>query len=145
MTTRSQRRALDASTQALSAFEERYQQMFEQINVPKLLVDPVVGHIVDANRAACAFYGGTLDDLRSLHVTELYAHGPGPSRGSLLAMPSHDEASTTLAQHRLLSGATRDVEVQSAPIRVGTRTLIYSIVRDVTERQRAEVAEGLDL
>ncbi|MCB9828540.1 MAG: PAS domain S-box protein [Planctomycetes bacterium] len=137
---RSQRRALDASTQALSAFEERYQQMFEQINVPKLLVDPVVGHIVDANRAACAFYGGTLDDLRSLHVTELYAHGPGPSRGSLLAMPSHDEASTTLAQHRLLSGATRDVEVQSAPIRVGTRTLIYSIVRDVTERQRAEVA-----
>ncbi len=136
---RSQRRALDASTQALSAFEERYQQMFEQINVPKLLVDPVVGHIVDANRAACAFYGGSLDDLRSLHVTELYAQA-NAARGSLLSLPSHAEASTALAQHRLLSGETRDVEVQSAPIRVGSRTLIYSIVRDVTERQRSEVA-----
>ena len=137
---RSQRRALDASAQALSAFEERYQQMFEQIDVPKLLVDPVMGHIVDANRAACAFYGGTLDELRSMHATELYAHSPGGAHGTLLAMPSHDTASTTIAQHRLLSGATRDVEVQSAPIRVGARTLIYSIVRDVTERQRSEVA-----
>jgi PAS domain S-box-containing protein len=137
---RYQRRALDASAQALTAHEERYQQMFEQINVPKLLVDPVMGHIVDANRAACAFYGGTLEELRSLHATELYVHSAGGARGSLLAMPSHDAASTTLAQHRLLSGVTRDVEVQSAPIKVGARTLIYSIVRDVTERQRSEIA-----
>ena len=134
---RSQRRALDASTEALSQFEERYRQMFAQINVPKLLVDPVAGHIVDANDAACRFYGATLEALRSMHATQLYSHGADAS-ASILALPSNRQATTTLSQHRILSGELRDVEVQSAPIRLGSRTLIYSIVRDVTERHRAE-------
>src|SRR5439155_16263571 len=43
-------------------------------------------------------------------------------------------------QHRLASGAVRDVEVHSGPVNVHGRQLLYSIVHDVTERKRTEEA-----
>ncbi len=41
-------------------------------------------------------------------------------------------------QHRLADGQVRDVEVYSGPVTVAGKTLLYSIVFDVTERKRAE-------
>ena len=41
-------------------------------------------------------------------------------------------------RHRLASGAIRDVEVYSSPLRVHDRNLVYAIVHDVTERHRMQ-------
>ena len=42
-------------------------------------------------------------------------------------------------QHRLANGEIRDVEVYTGPIQVRGRTLLYSIVHDITKRKQAEV------
>ena len=39
-------------------------------------------------------------------------------------------------RHRLASGEMRTVEVHSSPIDIGSRPLLFSIVFDITERQR---------
>ena len=43
-------------------------------------------------------------------------------------------------RHRLASGEIRDVEVCSGPIIVGGRTLLFSVINDVTERKWAKEA-----
>ena len=45
-----------------------------------------------------------------------------------------------LVQHRLASGDIRNVEVNSCPVTFGGRRLLHSIIHDVTEQKRAEVA-----
>ena len=43
-------------------------------------------------------------------------------------------------QHRLASGAVRDVEMRSGPVEIGGRRYLYSIIHDITERRQAEQA-----
>jgi diguanylate cyclase (GGDEF)-like protein len=43
-------------------------------------------------------------------------------------------------RHRLASGETRDVEVHSSPVEVSGRTLLFSIIHDITERKQVEEA-----
>jgi PAS domain-containing protein len=43
-------------------------------------------------------------------------------------------------KHRLASGEVRDVEVFTGPIAVEGRSLLYSIIHDVTARRQAEEA-----
>jgi|GEM_PF-6106703 len=43
-------------------------------------------------------------------------------------------------RHCLASGKIRDVEVYSGPISINKKTLLYSIIHDITERREAEHA-----
>jgi len=45
-----------------------------------------------------------------------------------------------VAPHRIADGTVRTVEVHSSPIHTGGRTILCSIVHDVTEREAAKVA-----
>jgi len=44
------------------------------------------------------------------------------------------------AEHRLADGTIRDAEVYCAPIEIGSRTLLHSVVHDVSTRRLAEDA-----
>ncbi|WP_334174145.1 diguanylate cyclase [Pseudoxanthobacter sp.] len=110
-----------------------YTALFNQNKSVKLLTHPDTGQIVDANQAACDFYGYTRDELLSRHIFDINC------------LP-HDEIMARMAEarallrpyflfpHRLASGEIRQVEVYSGPIEVGGELLLYSIVHDVTDR-----------
>src|SRR5436190_3709997 len=51
---------------------------------------------------------------------------------------SAERRNTFRFRHRLASGELRDVDVHSGPIELEGRRLLYSIVHDVTDSQRAE-------
>ena len=124
---------------ALVDSENRYRQMFENNRAVQLLLDPATGEIVDANMAACDFYGYTLEELRAMRIWNINVMGEAAVR---------EEMSTAVAQernyftfrHMRSNGEIRDVEVHSGPIEVRGRKLLYSIIHDVTERKRAEFA-----
>jgi diguanylate cyclase (GGDEF)-like protein/PAS domain S-box-containing protein len=124
---------------ALRDSERRYRQMFENNRAVQLLIDPQTGAIVDANMAACDFYGYTIEELRSLHMWDINVLGPERVREEMSAAAAQDR-SYFLFRHMRANGEIRDVEVHSGPIEVGGRTLLYSIVHDITERKRAEHA-----
>jgi PAS domain S-box-containing protein len=123
--------------EALRESESRYRQMFEQNRAVQLLLDPTNGQIVDANPAASEFYGYGSDQLRQMKITEITMQ-PSDEIARRLQQTADGEGYFFLSRHRLASGAIRDVEVHSSPLHLSDRTLLYSIVNDVTELRRNE-------
>ncbi len=120
----------------LGASEERYRELFTSAMMPMLIVDPATGAIVDANGAACGFYGYGPAMLKALKISDINTL---PLPDCIAAMARVGVGKQRLHfRHRLASGALRDVEVFSGPMRLRGQTLLYSLVTDVTERQRLE-------
>jgi diguanylate cyclase (GGDEF)-like protein/PAS domain S-box-containing protein len=124
---------------ALRESERRYRQMFENNRAVQLLIDPASGAIIDANMAACDFYGYTPDELKSMRVWDINVLGPDRVRAEL-TIAAAQEKNFFIFRHMRASGEVRDVEVHSGPVDVGGRQLLYSIIHDITERRRAEEA-----
>jgi len=124
---------------ALRASEKVYRQMFELHGVPKLLVDPATGAIIDANPAACHYYGYDLVTMRMLKIWDINQL----TKEQIYEKMSHATGSQTLSfefVHKLANGELRDVQVFSGPIEVEGKRLLYSIITDITEKNRAKRA-----
>ncbi len=127
----------DLSACDLPAGEERYGRLFDNQHTVMLIYDPQTFDIIDANPAACSFYGYTRAQLITLKVTDL--------NGLLLdqAAKALQESYRTqhqpyLLKHRLATGEVRDVEAYAGPIELSGKTYQYSIVHDITRRKQAE-------
>lgn len=125
--------------QALQQSEARYRQMFNANQAIKLLIDIETGAIVDANPAATAFYGYPLETLQQMYLTDLNT-SPADEVRERIARTYTQQHFYWISSHRLASGEIREVEVHSSRLDVGSQSLLYSVIHDVTERQRAEAA-----
>ncbi len=122
---------------ALKENEELYHSLFEKNTAVKLLIDPKDGTIVDANSAASEYYGYPHDKLTKMRISDI---------NTLTAAELAEEMQKVLLEkksyfnfkHKLFNGSIRDVEVYSSPIHIKGRTLLQSIVHDITERKRTE-------
>jgi diguanylate cyclase (GGDEF)-like protein/PAS domain S-box-containing protein len=125
-------------TQQLAQSESRFRLFVEHNSSVMLFVDPKSGTIEDANSAALAFYGYSKAQLMAMHISEINTLTPEQTRAEMqLALRS--KRNYFLFQHRLVDGTLRDVEVYSTPIETGDRTVLFSIVHDITERRLAEL------
>jgi diguanylate cyclase (GGDEF)-like protein/PAS domain S-box-containing protein len=124
---------------ALRESEVRYRQMFENNRAVKLLIDPESGNIVDANMAACDFYGYSREELRAMRIWDINVRGEDDVRREM-ARAREQQRNYFQFRHMRANGEVRDVEVHSGPIETSGRTLLYSIVHDITERRKAEQA-----
>ncbi len=125
--------------EALKQSEARYRSLFQNNHAVMLLIDPGTGSIVDANPAACLFYGYRQEQLAAMKITDLNILPPGEVFQAMARAQSSGQGHF-LFRHRLAGGQAREVEVFSGPIRVHGRELLYSIIHDVTARRRAEEA-----
>ncbi|MDT8446886.1 MAG: PAS domain-containing protein [bacterium] len=116
--------------------ERKYYQMFNTNQAVKLLIDPSSGQIVEANQAACHFYGYPMERLTQMSITELNQLSAEEVRAEMERARSEQRLYFQF-RHRLANGEIRDVEVYSGPVEMRDRTLLYSIVHDVTERNQA--------
>ena len=124
---------------ALADSEARHRAMFFSNIAIKLLIDPATGRIVDANPAACRFYGYSLEEIQRLSIWDINAAGEEATRREM-ALTSDDERRFFRFRHRLAGGEVREVEVYTGPVEYLGRKLLFSIIHDVTERVRAEEA-----
>ena len=125
--------------QALRERQELFERIFVANSAVKLLIDPVEGWIVDANPAAAAFYGYPLETLRTLRITDLNILSP-EDVAKEMERAAREKRTHFLFPHRLASGEIRDVEVYSSRIAVNGRTLLLSLIHDITDRRQAETA-----
>ena len=123
----------------LEASESQYRQMFEQNRAIQLLIEPDSGAIVEANQAACEFYGYTPAGIRTRTIADINTLPPDEISEEM-ARAAAQQRSYFVFKHRLSSGSVRDVEVHSGPVNIRGRRLLYSIIHDVTERKHAEEA-----
>lgn len=126
-----------AREEALHESEARYRQMFENNTSVMLLSDPAAGRIVDANPAACRFYGYSRDRLTGMSVWTISALEPAEVEAEKCL--AHQEGRPYYhLRHRLADGEIREVEVHAGVMEVRGRRLTYSIIHDITARCRAE-------
>src|SRR2546428_4244058 len=125
---------------ALRENERRYRQMFENNRAVQFILDPDTGAIVDANVAASEYYGWSVERLRSMKVWEISTTYDQNGIREQMRNVVENKRSYFQVQHRLASGAVRDVEMRSGPVEIGGRRYLYSIIHDITERRQAEQA-----
>lgn len=125
--------------QALAASEARHRAMFFSNIAVKLLIDPMNGSIVDANPAACAFYGYSLDEIQKLSIWDINTMPQDLIRQEMNRAREEGRGFFRF-RHRRADGEMREVEVYSGPVEYQGRNLLFSIVHDVTDRVRAEEA-----
>ena len=114
-----------------------YQDMFEKSQAIMILVEGESGKLINANKAACEFYGYTLEQLKTMNISEInsLAH---PELLHKMALAQTQQCSYFEFRHRLASGEYKDVEVFSSPIRINNQIYLYSIINDVTQRKTLE-------
>ena len=123
--------------EALRESEERYHSLFENNHSTMLLIDPVTGRIVDANPAACRFYGYSREEMMARRIYDINTLGREKTLEEMGKAVGW-RCNQFFFRHRLASGEVRDVEVFSGPITVRGQQLLYSIIHDITERKLAE-------
>lgn len=133
---------LKGSQQLLRESEERYRSLFENNHAVMLLIDPDSGAIMDANPAACAYYGWSRETLMKRNIREINTLTPDQTYAEM-QLARLEKRNHFYFQHRLADGTIRDVEVYSGPIRLKHQDLLYSIVHDITDRKRAEAEKAV--
>ncbi|MGZ6236253.1 MAG: PAS domain-containing sensor histidine kinase [Syntrophales bacterium] len=122
----------------LRSSEERYRSIFQRSHATTLLIDPDTGEIVDANPAACRYYGHTLAQLKKMKIMDINTL----TREQVvqeMELAKSEQRNHFVFSHRLANGEVRHVEVFSGPIELGGRHLLYSIVHDITARRQAQM------
>ncbi|MDO3379857.1 EAL domain-containing protein [Geoalkalibacter halelectricus] len=117
--------------------EARYHSLFDNNYAVMLLIDPDHGRIVDANPAACAFYGYAPEVLRGMPITEINLRSLRETQHDMRLAQAMKRNQFWL-RHRLADGRVRDVEVVIGPIEFSGQQLLYSIINDITDRLLAE-------
>lgn len=127
--------------QARSISESRdvYQQVFQGSYAVELLIDVESGKILDANRAAVEFYGWDLTTLCSMSIQDINCLSKEDIRQEM-EKAKQEKRNSFFFIHRLANGEKVDVEVHSTPFKINGRSVLSSIIHDISRQREAERA-----
>jgi diguanylate cyclase (GGDEF)-like protein/PAS domain S-box-containing protein len=117
-----------------------YHAIFHASRDALLVANASTGMILDANPAAMALLGRSLEDIRKLHQTEV--HAPEDVVAGRAAFLKHSYQSETV-EHVILRADGRRIPVEIAASHIQDargRKLVLGIFHDLTERRQAEKA-----
>ena len=117
--------------------EERFRSLFEKVHVVSLIIDLADGSIVDANSAAAEFYGWSRDELRAMNISDINVLSHEEVLKEMEAARTEQRKHFHFF-HRRADGSIRAVEVYSGFINYCGKSILYSVVHDITERKQAE-------
>jgi PAS domain S-box-containing protein len=122
---------------ARQAMAGRYAHLSGYVNDMVLLLDSE-GKILQANDRAASAYGYSLEELQRLTICDLLDSSEAPGCPERLAGILRDGSNVFESKHRRRDGSTFLAEVSSRLIEADGRKMHQSIIRDITERRRAE-------
>lgn len=120
--------------------EQQFREMFLQHSAVMLLIDPnQKGAIKDANDSAAHFYGYTKEQLLTMKISDINIL-PNNTVLDRMDKAAVNKENIFEFKHRLANGAVRDVLVNSTPISISGKKILFSIIHDITEGKKAERA-----
>ena len=122
--------------EALRKSENRFRTLFESHSAVMLLINPDTGNIIDANPAACNFYGWSIKELRKMFIQQITNISPDEVKINL-EKAKKSKLNEFQLRHKRADGLVRDVEVFSNNIEIDGRDILYEIIHDVTDRKLA--------
>jgi len=116
-----------------------YESLFKNSTSIMLIINPVNGDILDANQTAFDFYQYSKKELLKLNISQI---------NTLSEQEIKKELNDAKRQHRnhfnfrhqLKNGEIKPVEVRSGPIEYQNKTVLYSIIHDISEKNQAQEA-----
>ncbi len=128
--------------QELKEREKRYRALFEKTNDAVFILSLDLIHI-QVNQRAADLLGYTIEELMGLHVQDVVALGEYPdSQRVIQALLAGDHVPVYERLFRRKDGTVFPVEINAALVTdaEGNPLHFQSVVRDITERKRAEQA-----
>jgi PAS domain S-box-containing protein len=125
----------------LRASEERYRQLFEKAGQAIYILEAEgdgMGTILEANTAAAAMHGYTVDELRTRTQMDLDAPEVADGTPGNIRRMGHGEWIEGETVHVRKDGTRISVEFSAGPLDVGDTRFIIKFARDITERKRGE-------
>ncbi len=117
--------------------EARFRMLFERSKAVMTLIDPNSGDIIDANSSAANFYGYPKEELRKMNINQIDL---SPEKNSKAINIDMIHGSNFILPQKLANGEIRTVEVFNSPIEFKGKTVVFSIVNDITQRKKMENA-----
>ena len=133
--------ALKTHMRAIQESEKRYRLLFESAADAIFILEAEgdeAGRIVQANPAAAAMHGYTLQELMNMRIQDLdtpEASAAVPERLRHLVRGEHVHVELS---HRRKDGTIFPVEASAGLFEVGGHRFVLAIDRDITERKRVE-------
>ncbi|MDO9034230.1 MAG: PAS domain S-box protein [Methanoregula sp.] len=136
--------------EALKESEQKFREIFNNINdaieLHEVSDDGLPGKYLEVNEVTCRMLGYTREELLQhspLDFTTEYHNRPIEDIGKEIISRGHSRFETG---HRNRNGTIIPVEINAHVLRHDDKMLVLSVVRDITERKRAEEAlRELDL
>lgn len=113
--------------------------IFDKHQAVMLLIDPGNGQIIRSNAAAAEFYGYGRAQLEEMSIQQINALSP-QAVAAERELAARENRNYFIFRHRLASGEIRTVEVSSVPVSYQGDSLLFSIIRDISELRQAEDA-----
>jgi PAS domain S-box-containing protein len=137
---------LDVTFQSLREKEFRVREenilgLLDNNKANMMIIDPRTGEIVYANKSAIEFYGYGSERLLTMRISDINTMDPKTVAEKMHSAYS-EKRKYFIFQHRLASGELRDVEVFSGPIEFEGRSLLFSMVHDISEMERTKRLVG---
>ncbi len=123
--------------EALLESETKFYDLFHKHAAVKLIIDPDTGNIMDANEAAAHFYGWSVEKLRQMRIQEINTLSPEQVEAEMKKAKENQRVYFDFC-HRLADGSVRDVAVYSSRVDIKGKTLLHSIIHDITNQRRLE-------
>ncbi len=127
--------------EALRGSEERYRAVVEQSAEGIYLVDAQTRRVLETNPSLQKMLGYTAGELRGMELYDLIAHPPEDVDYNLRrTLLREGNRFVGERRYRRKDGSVVDVEVGVSVISYGGKEVVCVIVRDTTERKRAQEA-----
>src|SRR6201981_3680358 len=127
--------AREASAEGVGAFADK---IFVDHAIDGFFLIDDQGHIVDVNRHACESLGYSREELIGMHPREFDAGLDETGIERLRQRVAAGELLTFETSHRRKDGTVFPVEIRSRECEQNGRRLSVNLVRDISERKRAE-------
>lgn len=112
----------------------RYRMLSENVSDIILFID-MDGSIIDANNAAINAYAYTYEELCSMNIRSIRENW-GYTKQQM--QEANEKGISFETIHRRKNGSFFYVEVNSQGAHIGGKRMLCSVIRDITERKRAE-------
>jgi PAS domain S-box-containing protein len=117
--------------------EEKYKSIFHNSTTAMMLIDPETGQIIDVNQAAENYSGYKKEQLKTMNICQINMLD---IKDVLEKMRLSQNGSQTYFElkHHTADGKILDIEVYTSKFLDKGKTLLITIVHDITNKKRAE-------
>jgi len=120
--------------------EEKYRTLFTYNPRPTWLFDPETLNLVDVNYAAVQHYGYSFEEFRQMNLKDLRPDSEVEHlQKAVLQAKALRGSFNTEAVHQKKDGSLIQVQITSAPLKVGGRNLLLVVIEDITQKKQDEI------